>query len=459
MFERFRRHLADSSLIPDGTRVLVGYSGGADSTALVHLLHRCGFDVVAGHLHHGQRPEADEEMSRCQEFADSLDVPFAGGRADVPRMSSDMGIGLEEAGRRARYGFFREAAYRLNCGLVATAHTSTDQVETVLLNVIRGSGLSGLAGIPEKRDNIVRPMLPFSREETRAYCAEHGFWTHDDPSNSDIQFSRARVRHRLISEMRHINSNVDNSILRLSEIAGEEDRFLNGMAAAALEQSESPLNGDLKFLTDHLEIRFDRTTIVHLPAVLARRGLRLACEALGASLDYDQTQIAYQGVLSAVPGSVSAEGGEVVIEWSSRQIDARRLEPARPFRYTLVVPGETISDELGWQFTAFEDDDGSSTSTRACLDASIPIENIRGTLYFRNLNPGDSMQPFGFSGRRKLVDVMSDAKLTQAARNRLPIVCDLVGPIWAPGVCLDERARRITGTGRVIRMRFGPIGP
>ncbi len=219
MQERFRRHLASSGLIPDGARVLVGYSGGADSTCLLHLLVTMGFDVVAGHLHHGQREEAERELRLCEAFSAQLGVPIVTGRADVPRLSSDLGIGLEEAGREARYAFFRQAAFQTESVLVATAHTRTDLVETMLHNMARGSGLTGISGIPDRRDNIVRPLLPFSREETRAYCEERGFWFHDDPANQDLSFSRARIRHRILPELRAINPSADAALLRLAETA------------------------------------------------------------------------------------------------------------------------------------------------------------------------------------------------------------------------------------------------
>jgi len=457
MLERFRRHLADSALVPEGSRVLVGYSGGGDSTALLSLLGDSGIDVVAAHLHHGQRQEADLELEKCQEFAESLDIPFVSGKANVPLMSAELGIGLEEAGRKARYGFFQEASFRLDCGLIATAHTQTDQIETILLNVIRGTGLHGLGGIPARRDNIVRPLLPFSREETRSYCDAKCFWTHDDPANTDLDFSRARVRHRILNEMKLINSGFEAAVLRLSDIATEEDRFLSGMAAAALEQCEIQLNGDLRFLTEDAEIRLERSKFSHMPPVLIKRGLRLASEALGSPLNFDQTNIAMAGVVEGGRGSVSAEGGEVAIEWSERYIEVRRIQSPIPFRYPITIPGETISDDFGWQFTAFEAEKEESPQQRASLETALDLGAIRGPIYFRNMQSGDSMQPLGFPGRRKLADILSDAKLTQAARLRLPIVCDMVGPIWAPGVCLDERAGLNTSSSKVIRVRFSPL--
>lgn len=457
MLDRFRQHLELARLIPDGARVLVGYSGGADSTCLLHLLHLAGIDIVAAHLHHGQRAEADGELRLCEAFAESLGVPFVSGRADVPRMARELGIGLEEAGREARYGFFRQAAHQLGAHLIATAHTRDDHAETVLLNLTRGTGLSGLAGIPERRDELVRPLLPFSREETRAYCEAEGFWYHDDPSNADVNFSRARIRHRVLPELRTINPAADAAIARLSSLVSEEDRFLNGMAAAALEQSEVLLNGELGFLTRDVEVAFSRDALSSLPPVLFRRAMRLAVGALGASLDYEQTVLLIEGVAVQERGSITADGGEVVVEWTPTEIAARQLRPTEPFRYGLTLPGETLSDEFGWHFVAFEEAYAGIPPVRASLDVVVSRAAVKGSLYFRSAQPGDTMSPLGFPHRRKISDILSEAGLTPAARARLPIVCDMVGPVWAPGVCVDERVKPTPETDWVLRLQFAPI--
>lgn len=457
MLEAFRRHLEARNLIPSGARVLVGYSGGADSTCLLHLLNELGFDVVAGHLHHGQRPEAEREMALCEAFCQELNIPFLSGRADVPKIAADLKVGLEEAGREARYSFYRQASFRLECQRVATAHTKTDQVETILMNLARGTGLSGLAGIPEERDGIVRPLLAFSRAETRAYCEEHGLWTLEDPANADIAFSRARVRHRIIPELRAINEAADENIVRMSRLAAEEDAFLNGMAAAALEQAEMELNGDLGFLTQDCEAAFHRSPLEHLPRVLFKRAIRLATGALGGELTSEQTDAIANGMGTSSRGAVTAEGGVVVVEWSAGRVLVRQLLPDTPFRYGLTVPGETISDEFGWQFTAFEAEPGGDLARRAALSVEIDPGKVQGQLYFRTAKEGDRMQPLGFDGHRKLSDLLSEAGLTQAARARLPIVCDMVGPIWAPNVCLDERVRTDTGLERCMVLRFGAV--
>ncbi len=456
MLEVFKDHLERTRLIPLGARVLVGYSGGADSTCLLHLLHSVGVDLVAGHLHHGQRAEADAEQRQCEEFCDQLGIPFATGKADIPQMASDMKIGLEEAGRQARYAFFQQAAFRLECQWIATAHTKTDHVETVLLHLARGSGLGGLAGIPIKRENIIRPLLFVSREDARAYCSERGLWFHDDPANEDLTFSRARVRHRILPELKAINPAADDAIYRLSSLVDEEDRFLNGMAAAALEQSEADINGELKFLTMDCEAIFDRNRLSTLPPVLFRRAIRLAVQAVGANLERDHLAKIEFGVGSLPNGSVTAEGGEVVVVWGEDQIHVRQVRPTEPFRFALTVPGETSSDEFGWQFTAVNCVGGEQS--RASMQAVIPRIALKGSLYFRTAQTGDAMRPLGFDGARKLSDLLSEAKLTQAARSRLPILCDLVGPLWAPGICLDNRLKLIEPTSETIIVRFGPVG-
>ncbi len=457
MLQSFRGRLEDSGLIPDGARVLVGYSGGADSTALLHMLKSCGVDVIAGHLHHGMRPEAEDELSRCQAFAEKLDVPFLCGRADVPRMAVELRIGVEEAGREARYAFFSQAKFSMDCTLIATAHTKSDQIETILLNITRGCGLRGLTGIPERRDDIIRPLLAFSRSETKGYCEALGLWTHDDPANTDLSFARARIRANVVPELRLVNQGIDAAVLRLAAIADEEDRFLDGMAAAALEQTDIPLNGELRFLTEDIEIRFDRHRLAHLPGVLANRAVRLACEALGSPLTREQTLIAVAGLVSDEVGAVTSEGGSVVVEWNGAAVDVRRIVPRQQFRSPLTVPGETISDEFGWQLTAEECYSRESETRRSALEALVDGTRIKGPLYFRSFEAGDQMQPFGFMGRRKLADLLSEAKLTQAARDRLPIVCDMIGPVWAPGVCLSERARSDALSERVIRLSFSMI--
>lgn len=453
LLDRFKAHV--SSLLAGDETIVVAYSGGPDSTCLLHMLHSLKIDIVAAHLNHGQREEADKEEALCRAFCDEQGIHFVGGKADVPRMAADLKIGLEEAGRHARYQFLRQASFRLEADLIATGHTRDDHVETVLMHLVRGAGLKGLSGIPTMRDGIIRPLLPFSRQETQDYCREHGLWTHDDPANSDLLFSRARVRHNVLPELRLINPEADEAIARLSETAREEDGFLDGMAAAALEKCENPLNGDLRFLTLDCEAAFDLATLLTLPPVLFKRSIRLVARSLGGDLDHHQTESLVRGMKDESGGSITAEGGRVVIEWGSNRVHARDLHPTEPFRYPLTVPGETESEEFGWAIEARTLASGPfDRIERTDLRTQIDAEQIKGNLYFRSFEDGDKLQPLGFEGTRKVSDLLAEAKLTLAARRRLPIICDILGPVWIPGVCLSDRGKVTESTQRAIGLVF-----
>lgn len=456
MLEAFRRRFLESRFLDEGQSVLVGYSGGADSTCLLDLLVKIGVPVVAAHLHHGQRPEADEEMENCAAFCDQLGVPFVTGRADVPRLAKDRGMGLEEAGRSARYGFFRQAAGQTGCSVVATGHTEDDQVETVLLNLGRGTGLAGLGGIPERRDGIIRPLLSFSRVQTLAWCQDHGLWFHSDPSNADLSFSRARIRHRVVPELELACPGLRHSVERLSRLADEEDRFLNGMAAAALEKAERRPNGALAFLTLDCEIELDQRELAVLPSVLLARALRLAAGALGGSLDYRQTEVAAAGVQSCGEGSVTSEGGEAVLSWGHGRVHAHSARPDVPFRWTLTVPGETISDEFGWTIFAHPSPDEDPRSAPEDLKAVLDARSLQGQLYFRTAQAGDVLSPLGMEGRKKVFDIMGEMGLTRAAKARLPLVCDMVGPVWIPGGPIADRVKVTAETLARLVLRLAP---
>lgn len=444
-------------LIEPEETLLVAYSGGADSTCLLHLCAEIGVDVVAAHLHHGMRAEADEEEQKCIAFAESLGIPIVTGRADVPLIAETHKIGLEEAGREARKNFLRRAMLGSGCHKIATGHTKDDHIETILFRMARGSGLRGLTGIRMSQNGYVRPLLQFSRQQTRNYCNKLGLWYHDDPANSDIAFSRSRIRERIVPEFRLVHPGFDEAMVRLSQVAAEEDEFLDGAAASALEHAEIPLNGELRFLSINDEMSFRAEVLSHLPPVLFRRAIRLAARAIGAELSALQGELVMDGIRSGISGSVTAEGGLHVLEWRDNVFTARSLIEEEPFRYNLQVPGITEAETLGWMIQARQAEVKEPVK-RASLTTAIKKEGARNGLYFRSFQEGDMIQPLGFSGMRKVSDLLGESKLTALARKRLPIICDIVGPIWIPGVCVSERIAAQLGEEALV-LSFGPFSP
>ena len=452
--ERFNTHVL--RLIPLETKVLVAYSGGADSTTLLLLMHGAGYDVVACHLHHGMRVEADQELLNCQGICDSIGVPFASGRADVPKISTDRNISIEEAGRQARYAFFAQVKASTGCEIVVTGHTADDQLETVLHHLIRGSGLKGICGIPEIREDIVRPLLPFSREETREFCTSRGLWFHDDPDNFNLKYTRVKLREKVVPELLKINPTALESVRRMTTILREEDAYLDSAAAAFLETIEFPLNDQLAFLTRSQEFGFTLSGYRSGPAVLAKRSLKLLLSFFGGQPSFDQILDLDDSLRTLESGGKSL-GEEIEIQWTPERAIVFLNQSTEPYRHVVTLPGETLADSLGWKFEAEPWPKNDFKRQRNSLEVIINNDAIKGQIFFRSMQTGDKIQPLGMEGSKLVSDLLQEAKLTHLARKSLPILCDLVGPFWIPGIALSERVKIKEDTNSAIRLSFCPF--
>lgn len=207
-------------------RVVVAVSGGADSLALLHILQALQGDLqIALHvatLDHGLRgAQGAEDAAFVAQIAANWQIPCTVGSVDVPNLAATWRLGIEAAARRARYAFLRQCAAEIGAACIATAHQRDDQAETVLLHLIRGSGLAGLRGILPSRERdgvrIVRPLLTIGRDELLAYLTTHGVAPRHDPSNSDMQYTRNKVRHAVMPLLREINPSVALSLARTAE--------------------------------------------------------------------------------------------------------------------------------------------------------------------------------------------------------------------------------------------------
>lgn len=222
-------------LIPPGGGVLCALSGGADSMYLLCRLlegrERYGWRVCAAHLNHGLRETAGRDEKFVRDWCGRRGVPLAVGFEDVAGYARREGLSVEEAGRTLRYRFLGQAALEAGCPLIATGHHAGDSAETVLMNLIRGCGLKGLAGIPERRDNIVRPMLEVSRGEIEAYLKEHGVPHVEDETNDDVNYTRNKVRHQLLPLLEELNPQAAAHIAAAARRLREDEEELSRQAA------------------------------------------------------------------------------------------------------------------------------------------------------------------------------------------------------------------------------------
>ena len=231
--EKILDTIKKNDLIKNGDTIVVGVSGGPDSMTLLNVLinlnnNNLSYKIIVAHVNHGIRKEADEETKFVEEFCQKKNIQCFIKKENVNELAKQNKIGTEEAGRNLRYSFFEEVAIKNNANKIATAHTANDNAETVLMNIIRGSGTSGLKGIEPKRDNkFIRPLIECTRAEIEKYCEEKNLNPKEDKTNKENIYTRNKIRNQLIPALEEFNPSIISSLNRMSEIAREENEYLN----------------------------------------------------------------------------------------------------------------------------------------------------------------------------------------------------------------------------------------
>ena len=220
------------NLINQKDKIVIGVSGGPDSMTLLSVLNKLKEDlniqIYVAHINHMIRKEADEETEYVKEFCKKINVEFFYKKIDVQKEAERLKIGTEEAGRKIRYEFFYEIAKKTEANKIATAHNSNDNAETVLMNIIRGTSVSGLTGIDAQRGKIIRPLIELPRSEIEEYCKKENLNPRIDKSNYENIYTRNKIRNMLIPFIeKEFNPNIIEGINRLSSLATEEEQFVN----------------------------------------------------------------------------------------------------------------------------------------------------------------------------------------------------------------------------------------
>jgi len=457
-----RRFIRERDLLRHGDRLLVALSGGPDSTCLLLVLaalrRSLGIELTAAYFDHRLRgPTASAREERfARELAGRLAVPVVVGAGDVRAHAKAGGLSIEQAARELRYRFLAQAAHAADCGAVATGHTKDDQAETVLLHVVRGSGLAGLAGMAPSAGwpvaveegtpapRLVRPLLALSRADSEACCREAGIEPLQDPSNQSRAHLRNRVRHELLPLLRQYNPRVDDALVRLAGSAAQDDAFIEAQARAALTSiARATPEGQT----------LSRSGLHALPPALQSRAIRLALAELGVTPSERQ-------LLAVLRAGGGAAGAQLDLPRGLRvevQHDELLLSTGREAHWALPdgqvelpVPGWTAFGP--WRLRAGLIDVEGEAPPAEPLVAWLDAEAAGGRLVVRRRRPGDRFQPLGMRSPKKLQDFFVDAHLPRSARNAVPLVCVGERILWVVGCRIAEWARVTGSTGRVLRL-------
>ncbi len=404
------------SMAAPGQTVVCALSGGVDSVCMTHVLaqlrDRLGIGLCAAHFSHGIRPQAAQaELALVQELCERLGIALYHGTGDAPAESARRGVSLEQAARELRYAFLRETAQRYEGAVVATAHHRDDSCETLLLNLVRGTGTVGLGGIPPVRGIFVRPLAEASRQQIEQYAVRCGLRWAQDESNFDQSIPRNLVRCTVMPALRSINPQCERNMVRCMENARRDGEFLLQCARA--------LAGEARACPDGIAMDASRLKKAH-PAVSGRAVRLLYVRAGGREGVFTERHA--QAVLAlctgqspsartCLPGGIAASrcGAQLVMGPASAAPQPA-LQPVR------LRPGETVR----WG------------EWRLCLSPGRPQDfaytaflERRGTedgLFVRARLPGDVIRLPG--GSRSVKKLMIDRKIPQKYRDRIPVLCD-----------------------------------
>jgi tRNA(Ile)-lysidine synthase len=458
-----RRYLRDHDLAQPGQRVLAAVSGGPDSTCLLLTLaalrRSLGFELHAAYFDHGLRgaSASAREERFARQLAGRLGVPFHTGRGDVRAHARARHRSIEDAARELRYRFLAQAARRARCAAVATGHTRDDQAETVLLHLLRGAGLRGLAAMapasawpfPAKgAPALVRPLLALARAETEACCRAAGVAPLRDPSNRSTAFLRNRVRRELLPLLRRYNPRVDDALARLAGAASADVALLESLAADALG-AQPARDGT---------VRLPRRRLAALPLALQRHTMRLAAaRALGDGRDLSDRHVAAllhaargpTGATLDLPRGLRAEVARDALVLSTAPLRHSTALPAG--QVALAVPGRARFGP--WQLEAkLLARRPVRLTPRKTSYVYLDAAACGSRLSVRRRLPADRFHPLGLAGPKKLQDFFVDAHVPRAERDAVPLVCAARGIAWIAGQRPAEWAKVTPATKRVLRL-------
>ena len=425
--EKIKGVIAGYSMLPQGCAVVAGLSGGADSTALTHFLFthqkEYGVSLTAVHVNHGIRAAAGEDEEAARRFCQGLGAPFRALRADVPALARQKGLSLEDCGRRVRYGFFRQVLAELGGpGRIATAHTSTDSAETMLLNLTRGAGARGLRGIPPVRGEVVRPLISLTRQEVEAYCRWYRLPFVQDETNFTEEYARNKIRLRVTPALRELNPALERAMARSAQLLAQDDALLYRMARQALEEARRGAGWSLPALR-----RLERP-------VLSRAMILAAEEAGCARLTRENVE---EMVQAALHGGGAAVAGGIQITARGNTLFAERPVPqGEGWCVPLSLPETLLPDgrRLKIRPAGPLETENPKKFYKFLFHNPANYDTIHD-MVARTRRPGDIFRPAGRGVSKTLKKLFSEEGLSPAQRAGCVLLASRGGGeiFWAEG--------------------------
>lgn len=438
MLSKVRKAIEKFNMLDKTECVTVALSGGADSVALLYALKMLDYNIRALHVNHQLR---GEESDRDEAFVRALcakeNIPLEVHRADVEGEAKKRSLGLEECGREIRYKLLKKSAEK-HGGKIATAHTLSDNTETVLLNMTRGCALAGVTGIPPVRDNIIRPLIFSSREDIEKFCKENGLEYVTDSSNLSDDYSRNRVRHHTVPSLKSVNPAFEQSVGRMTELLSEDEDYINSAVREAqkLRRSSGYSLDDLK--------KLHKAILSRLIISEYRNASREMCSYLHVQRVSELIERGHGR--EELPNNIFAviRKGVLIFEKNTEECDEFSIDAKVPCR--VDVCGKSIVLEKVDRYTYDELKKNDRYLFKNAFDYDIMFPNLA----IRNRRSGDKLRQAGRGVTKELRRLMNEKGIPPQERGSLVVLSDEKGVIWAEGFGTDENRAVTEKTMNVV---------
>lgn len=462
--ETVLKTIEEHSLISSGDRVLVAVSGGADSVCLLHILNSLknvlNIKLYAAHLNHMIRgEEADADQLFVEELCKGLGIESFFKKVDVPNLAKENGLTSEEAGRKARYDFFNEIKELKKITKIATAHNKNDRAETVIMRIIRGTGLDGLKGISYKRDDgVIRPVLDVSREEIEEYLGTNGLKFCTDSTNSDNEYTRNRIRNEVLPYLKeNFNPSIIDTLVRFSDITSKDAEFIDLYAKRLYERINSPMPShkpdaihieSLKMLDDSIKTRLIRIA---------------AKKAMG-----EEYRLEYKHILDVL-NLIKKETGAGIDLHSGLRIENSYGWLVFCNNNALNSSVNVTEDDLFievFPLNSYYLENIDKNVVLRLVDPEIYKKNDREILVdydllegkkliIRNRLKGDRMVCFSDGREKKIKSIFIDSKIEKKDRDKIPLLCADGEIVAIIGNRVSEKYKVTKDTGRALAIEYG----
>ena len=438
MIRKVRKYIEEQNLLPVSAKIIIGLSGGADSVVLLHILHHLGYNCIAAHCNfhlRGEESARDEKLA--EKLAFSYQIPFEKIDFNTIETAKKQGISIEMAARELRYNWFAELQEKQNADFIAVAHHQDDNIETFLLNLIRGTGIKGLTGIQPKNGKVVRPLLTVSKQEILDFAKENNLSFVTDSSNLQDEHTRNKIRLSVIPLLQKINPSVHSSILRTIENLTETQKVY----AEKIDEEKKEIFNPQKGIIDIDKLKNTSSPSSVLFEILKDYGF-----------NYDNIKKITRAI-DGLSGKEFYSEKFILSKNRSQFILSSKKENEDKQTYTISKESKKIEIPLNIEIDYILNEKDFLIN-KAKEYAYFDANKLTFPLQIRKWEPGDKFMPLGMNGFQKLSDYFNNQKFSKQEKENTWLLCSKKDIVWIIGHRTDNRYRIEKSTKKVCFMKL-----